>query len=275
MIDALKKEVTGSSKTSRLWLQYCNSVNTLKQFIQAERPGNWNLYLNSIGSMINLFAATGHVHYAKSARLYLQEMCKLPEKFPLVYKQFSKKGLHSVHRSDRHWVGLSSDLVIEQVLMWSVKTRGGIAWGRGITDSVQTIYVNRMHQCSMIHQATGSVTQIRHDSGKTHVEVAKSRKNKRRKGLGNVDNMVPAEKSVWFSWWIIEKLINGPCSSFWIWNQLWLCWSSRLSHTKSSRWCQCWRSYRQKEKPDPNPQDFADQHLCWKCIDSYRHHDIT
>ena len=54
--------------------------------------------------------------------------------------------------------------------------------------------------------------------------------------------MVPAEKSISSSRWIIEKLINGPCSSLWIWSQPWLFWSSRLCHTKSSRLCQCWRS---------------------------------
>ena len=70
--------------------------------------------------MINLFTATGHLHYAKTARLYLQEMCKLPETFPLVHEQFSKKGLYSVRRSDRYWAGLSSYLLIEQVLMGSI-----------------------------------------------------------------------------------------------------------------------------------------------------------
>ena len=71
--------------------------------------------------MINPFTATGHVHYAKTARLYLQDMCELPEKFPQVYEQFSKKGLYSVHRSDRYWAGLSSYLLIEQVPMGSIK----------------------------------------------------------------------------------------------------------------------------------------------------------
>ena len=35
----------------------------------------WNLYL--VGVKINLFAATGHVHYVKCARLYLQNMSEL------------------------------------------------------------------------------------------------------------------------------------------------------------------------------------------------------
>ena len=81
--------------------------------------------------------------------------------------------------------------------------------------------------------------------------------------------MVPAEKSVWSSQWIIEKLINRPCGSFWIWNKLWRCWSSRIF-----RWCQFWRSYRQKKKPDPDAWYFAYQHLYWKWTDLYRAHGI-
>ena len=117
----LKREITSMSRTSRLGLQYCDYVNILKQFIREERTGNWNLHLSSIGNMINFFTATGHVHCAKTARLYLQGMCELPEKLPLVYEQFSKKGLYSVRRSDRYWAGLSSCLLIAQVQMGSIK----------------------------------------------------------------------------------------------------------------------------------------------------------
>ncbi len=52
-------------------------------------------------------------------------MYELQETNPGVYEQF-KEGLHVVRRSDRHWAGLSSDLIIEQVLMRSMKTSGGL-----------------------------------------------------------------------------------------------------------------------------------------------------
>ena len=49
--------------------------------------------------MLNLFAATGHINYAKSACLYLQEMRKLPETHPWLYAQFIN-GHHTV-QSDK------------------------------------------------------------------------------------------------------------------------------------------------------------------------------
>ena len=35
--------------------------------------------------MSDLFAATGHINYAKSARLYLQTMKDLPKQYPWLY----------------------------------------------------------------------------------------------------------------------------------------------------------------------------------------------
>ena len=58
-----------SSRTAKLWIQYQNYVDNLKLFICAERTGNWSLHLLALSTMINLFAATGHINYAKSARL--------------------------------------------------------------------------------------------------------------------------------------------------------------------------------------------------------------
>ena len=44
-------------------------------------------------------------------------------------------------RLDRFWAGLSSDLVIEQTLMFSVKTTGGLTRGRGITEIQRFVWL--------------------------------------------------------------------------------------------------------------------------------------
>jgi len=86
--------------------------------------------------MLNLFAATGHNHYAKCARLYLQMMECLPMEHEWLYNNLSS-GSHSIRRSDRFWRGLSRNLIIEQVMMKAVKGQGGLTHGRGMTDSVR------------------------------------------------------------------------------------------------------------------------------------------
>jgi len=111
-------------------------IETLKLFIRAERSGNWSLHLVAVVRMLNLFAATGHINYAKSDRLYLQLMLELPTEFPWLHEMFSTQVFHVVCRSNRYWAGWWTDLVIEQVMMQSIKSRGGLTRGRGLTKSV-------------------------------------------------------------------------------------------------------------------------------------------
>ena len=73
-----KTELAAASQTARLWLQYVYYVDVLWTVIRAEQTSDWNLYLLGVSKTLNLFAATGHNHYAKCARLYLQMMERLP-----------------------------------------------------------------------------------------------------------------------------------------------------------------------------------------------------
>ena len=100
-------------------------VDIVKMFIFAERTSDWELHLLTVTNMLNLFAATGHIHYAKSARLYVQEMRKLPETHPWLYQQFMEEQ-HTVKRTDKNFTGLWTDLTIEQTLMRTIKSRGGL-----------------------------------------------------------------------------------------------------------------------------------------------------
>ena len=71
--------------------------------------------------MLNVFAATGHFNYAKSARLYLQMMLELPSSHSWLYNTLFSDGYHTVRRSDRYWAGLWTDLTIEQVMMRTIE----------------------------------------------------------------------------------------------------------------------------------------------------------
>ena len=75
----------------------------------------------------------------KSAHFYLEEMSKLESKHPDVFKQIFE-GFHVVRRSNQFWAGLSADLLIEQTLLKSLKSTGGLTHGRGMTKT----------QCSLL-----------------------------------------------------------------------------------------------------------------------------
>ena len=63
-------------------------------------------------------------------------MLKFSKTNPSVYNSF-QYDLLIVRRSDRFSADLSSDLVILQVLLRSIKTTGGLTRRRGFTDSIE------------------------------------------------------------------------------------------------------------------------------------------
>ena len=106
MLTDLKESLSAKSQTAKYWIQYLHYIQNLKDFIRAERTGNWKLHLQSVRKILNIFAATGHVHYAKSARLYLQQMMELETDYPWVHKNFTENGYHTIRRSNKFWAGL-------------------------------------------------------------------------------------------------------------------------------------------------------------------------
>jgi len=172
----LKVHLALESRTARLWLQYMDYVDVVKLFVVAERTSDWCLHLTACTRMLNLFAASGHYNYAKACRVYVQQMNALPHTHPTLYGHFAN-GRHSIRRSHRLWAGLSCDLVIEQTLMKSVKSRGGLTHGRGMHETVRQIWTTTMSTCAAIHFAMSSLTGLDH-SATEHVEVGAAR-NKR------------------------------------------------------------------------------------------------
>ena len=136
--------------------------------------------------MLNLFAATGHSKYTKSARLYLQMMKELPTTFPDLYQQFTHNGYHTVRRSNRFWSGIWTDLAIEQALMRSLKTRGGLTRGRGMTENVILIWDHTMHACAQVHNAVTQLTENHHKTSNQDSELGASRVKRDNEDLENI-----------------------------------------------------------------------------------------
>ena len=119
----------GAHCTARLWFMYMHLVSIPRSFIRSAWTGNWALYRQNLHEMLPYFAAAGHNNYTKSLMLYLQKMETLHVTYLDVYARF-QEGYFVVRRSDSYWTGIFSDLCIEQVLMGSVKSVGGLTRGR-------------------------------------------------------------------------------------------------------------------------------------------------
>ena len=172
-----KMESLQGNQTSRLWLQYLNMLSILHAFIKAERTGCWELHLQATQQMLPFFAATGHNLYAKSTYLYLQKMFELETTHPDVHRHFLQ-GHHVIRRSDRYWAGLSSDLVIEQVLMRGLKTSGGLTRGRGFGEIQRLLWIMSSPSRADMHNAMLMFTEVQHHPSDQHKEVASARQKR-------------------------------------------------------------------------------------------------
>lgn len=179
-VQATQASLKERSRTSALWLQYMEMVDILRTFITAERLGNWHLHLHAINKMLPFLAAAGHNLYVKCASLYLQSMSNLERDKPEVYESFDS-GLHVVRRSERYWAGLSTDLIIEQVLMRSLKTSGGLTRGRGITEQQRLTWLLAMPASAEISRAMQEFTGVNYNSGEQNKDVTHSRKERDKK----------------------------------------------------------------------------------------------
>ena len=168
------KKETMTGRTATLWLQYLEMVDILRRFLKAERTGNWRLHLQSVRKMLPYFAAAGHKLYAKAAYVYLQAMTMLPEIHPDVHQKF-EEGYHVVRRSDRYGVGLFTDLIIEQVLMRSVKTHSGLTRGKDMAETQRLLWVMLMPACANMNDAMQKFTGVSYETSDQHKDISKAR----------------------------------------------------------------------------------------------------
>ena len=104
-------------------------------------------------------------------------MDELPIDFPWLYNLF-QQGYYTIRRSDRFWAGLWTDLVIEQSLMRTAKSRVGLTRGRGMTESVRLLWVLSRHKCAEVHEAMTELSGSKHTTSEQHVELGTSRKSR-------------------------------------------------------------------------------------------------
>lgn len=48
--------------------------------------------------------------------------------------------------------------------MRSLKSRGGLTRGRGVTESTRILWTNSMHRCAGVHNAMSNLTGMKHAS---------------------------------------------------------------------------------------------------------------
>ena len=149
-------------RTAALWALYHKMVETIKIFIRAERVGDFSLHLSCIANrMLQVFAAAGHHNYAKAARLYVQLMMSYEEgsvEQSEIIRSFKTNRSHVVRYSSHEWSGIWTDLCIEQTLMRTSKSNGGLSGGRFRNgESAHRCWVQTLSHMSLINRLSQQV----------------------------------------------------------------------------------------------------------------------
>ena len=77
-----------TSKNYAFWLSYMKMVETLLNFIRAEREGNWQLHLESFAVLLPWLVVYDHNNYSMWGPVYLTEMKSLEKTAPEIYAEF-------------------------------------------------------------------------------------------------------------------------------------------------------------------------------------------
>ena len=101
-------------------------------------------------------------------------MSNLEEKHSDVYRKFLD-GFHVVRRSNQCWAGLSSDLVIEQTLMRSLKGTGGLTRGSGMTEDMRNLWTLSAPVTSEYNSAMQDFTDLTYTTSPQHKDSTEAR----------------------------------------------------------------------------------------------------
>lgn len=177
LFDEKMQQLQRRSKTAELWILYFRMVSILKDFIAAEKSGDWISHLRNVELMIPFFHSAGHMSYAKSAQLYLQDMHELERCMdPLEYKTFTEGGYWTIRRKDKFWSGIFSDQTIEQTLMRSLSVEGG-PFRRGAAESVVHKWLSISLCTKDVMEAVEKFSGVTFDKSYQHKDSQDARKN--------------------------------------------------------------------------------------------------
>ncbi len=109
------------SPTFAYWVLVMKLESLLMTFVRSHREGNYDLYVESLQSLGELFFACDHIHYARWVPIHVEDMKRLPRS---LLDEF-RDGRFAVRRSKKRFSAIAIDQGHEQ-LNKELKESGGI-----------------------------------------------------------------------------------------------------------------------------------------------------
>lgn len=130
-------DISKQHPTHTFWVNYIKMIDILLKCTAAQRSGQWEGFLSSVGQMIPYVVASGHHNYATALPLFLCEMKDLKNKAPDVYAQF-QRGNFVVRRTKGRFNAVPTDMALEQTYNKDVKESASGLTGITLDDKART-----------------------------------------------------------------------------------------------------------------------------------------
>ena len=89
-----------------------------------------------------------------------------------------------------HWAGLSTDLVIEQELMRSIKTNGGLTRGTGMSENQRDIWVLSRPLCGQVANSMQNLTGVHQKTSEQNKDLSNARQEKDWNDMKKIKNYI-------------------------------------------------------------------------------------
>ena len=109
----------------RFWKSYLDMWELFLCIIYATRSGDWELYVESIRSILPWVFAYDRQSYARYLTLHFMNLLNLEENYPSVHCEFIKGSFAVQMSSDNPFGKMEADKVIETTMNRDIKTPGG------------------------------------------------------------------------------------------------------------------------------------------------------
>ena len=189
------------SETFECWDTFTpKMVSLLKDLIQADREGNWNLHLQTVQACLPVFVLFDCTNYLCWCFLYLEDMRQLPETTPELHRNFLA-GKFVVKQNPGLFRAVGADICLEQTIDRSQKATAGIIGSirrKQFVDQWEIIY----HEMS----AVSSLQRIVSAASLSHGEVTINHEF-------NTSETISIEKKVTDMITYIESHENPSCLS--------------------------------------------------------------
>ena len=113
-----------------------------------------------------------------------------------------------VRTNERKWAGLSTDLVLEQVLMRNIKTSGVLKRGKGMTEQQRLIWLLLVPVCAEMDSAMLDLTGICNSTSEQNMDISESRQNRDMKDTQTLLNAL-AEQNPFTAQPVLRNIMNG------------------------------------------------------------------